>query len=204
MSSYVDIHSHILPQIDDGAKNEDMSFKMFHTAQRNGIAKIILTPHHKPMHHNANPQKIAELTQTLQQEIKKHGIEIELYTGNEIYYNSDILTLLEQKNVLTMANSDYVLVEFGPMDDFGYIRNGVYQILSGGYRPILAHAERYVAMRASTDCFERMIDMGCCIQINAGSIMGQFGFDTKIFTRRLLKKELVHFVARRTSSIHPQ
>lgn len=203
MSSYVDIHSHILPQIDDGAKNEDMSFKMFHTAQRNGIAKIILTPHHKPMHHNANSQKIAELTQTLQQEIKKHGIEIELYTGNEIYYNSDILTLLEQKNVLTMANSDYVLVEFGPMDDFGYIRNGVYQILSGGYRPILAHAERYAAMRASTDYFERMIDMGCCIQINAGSIMGQFGFDTKIFTRRLLKKELVHFVARRTSSIHP-
>ena len=204
MSSYVDIHSHILPQIDDGAKNEDMSFKMFHMAQRNGIAKIILTPHHKPMHHNANPQKIVELTQTLQQEIKKHGIEIELYTGNEIYFNSDILTLLEQKDVLTMANSDYVLVEFGPMDDFGYIRNGVYQILSGGYRPILAHAERYAAMGASTDCFERMIDMGCCIQINAGSIMGQFGFDTKIFTRRVLKKELVHFVARRTSSIHPQ
>lgn len=195
MSPYTDIHSHILPKIDDGAENLDMSLEMLRTAFDNGIRRIILTPHNKPMRHNAGPEKMKELTQALLTEMKKSNLEIELYNGNEIYYHSDILTLLEQKKALTLADSDYVLVEFGPMDDFAYIRRGIHQLLSGGYRPILAHVERYSALRATSGCIQELAAMGCCIQVNAGSIMGQYGLGTKLFTRKLLSKELVHFVA---------
>lgn len=195
MSSYIDIHSHILPQIDDGAKNIDMSIKMLRIAQQNGICSIILTPHNKPMHHNASPEKIGSLTDELQEAANKKEIAIRLYVGNEIYYRSNILEILEERKASTLADSMYVLVEFGPMDDFDYIRNGIYQLLSGGFRPILAHVERYGSVASSVERVRELVKMGCYIQINAGSVMGQYGFGTKKFTRQILKQGLVHFVA---------
>lgn len=195
MSSYIDIHSHILPQIDDGAKNIDMSIKMLRIAQQNGIYSIILTPHNKPMHHNASPEKIRSLTDEVQEAANKKEIAIRLYVGNEIYYRSNILEILEERKASTLADSMYVLVEFGPMDDFDYIRNGIYQLLSGGFRPILAHVERYGSVASSVERVRELVKMGCYIQINAGSVMGQYGFGTKKFTRQILKQGLVHFVA---------
>lgn len=195
MSSYIDIHSHILPQIDDGAKNIDMSIKMLRIAQQNGIRNIILTPHNKPMHHNASPEKIRSLTDGLQEAADRAGIEIRLYVGNEIYYRSNILEILDEKRASTLAESMYVLIEFGPMDDFDYIRNGIYQVLSGGYRPILAHVERYGSIASSVERVREIVNMGCYIQINAGSVTGQYGFGTKKFVRQILKQRLVHFVA---------
>lgn len=195
MSSYIDIHSHILPQIDDGAKNIDMSIKMLRIAQQNGIYSIILTPHNKPMHHNASPEKIRSLTDELQEAANKKEIVIRLYVGNEIYYRSNILEILDERKASTLADSMYVLVEFGPMDDFDYIRNGIYQLLSGGFRPILAHVERYGSVASSVERVRELVKMGCYIQINAGSVMGQYGFGTKKFTRQILKQGLVHFVA---------
>ncbi len=195
MSSYIDIHSHILPRIDDGAKNIDMSIKMLRIAQENEIHSIILTPHHKPMHHNAGPEKIRSLTKKLQEAADKEKIKIRLYVGNEIYYHSSILETLEEGRAAFMAESKYVLLEFDPMDDFDYIRQGVYRVLSGGYRPILAHAERYANIVSSVENVREMVKMGCYIQINAGSVMGQYGFGTKRFTRQILNRGLVHFVA---------
>lgn len=195
MSSYIDIHSHILPQIDDGAKNIDMSIKMLRIAQQNGICSIILTPHNKPLHHNASPEKIRSLTDDLQKAANRKEIPIRLYVGNEIYYRSNILEILEERKASTLADSMYVLVEFGPLDDFDYIRNGIYQLLSGGFRPIMAHVERYGCVASSLERVRELVKMGCYIQINAGSVMGQYGFGTKKFTRRILKQGLVHFVA---------
>lgn len=195
MGSYIDIHSHILPQIDDGAKNIDISKKMLCIAQQNGIRSMILTPHHKPMHYSAGPRTIKSLTGELQNMADREGIEIRLYTGNEIYYRSDILEILKERKALTLADSMYVLIEFSPMDGFDYIRNGIYQVLSGGYRPILAHVERYGSIAASMERVREIVNMGCYIQINAGSIMGQYGFGTKKFTRQILKQGLVHFIA---------
>lgn len=195
MEPYIDIHSHILPKIDDGAENIEMSLKMMEIAQENGIGKIILTPHNKPGHHNANPEKIWKLTEKLKSEAKARGVAVQLYTGNEIYYRSDIVEMLERKEACTMAGSSYVLLEFNPMDDFDYIRQGIYQVLSSGFRPILAHAERYESLTSSIKKVDGLVEMGCYIQVNAGSITGDNGFAGKHFTRLLLKRELVHFVA---------
>lgn len=195
MDSFIDIHSHFLPGIDDGAKKIENSMKMLHIAHESGTKMIILTPHNKPMHHNASPDTIRELAKKMQMDISKEGIDITLYTGNEIYYRSDILELLETGKVCTMADTSYILTEFNPMDDYDYIRKAVYKITSGGYQPILAHVERYINVCAEVIRVEELIKMGAYIQVNAGSIMGQYGFRTKNFTRRLLNQRLVHFVA---------
>ena len=195
MMRYIDIQSHLLPGIDDGAKNLEMSMEMFHIAAGNGIGQMILTPHNKPMHKNAGPAKIESMIQQLRECLKKEKIDIQLHAGNELYYRSDVLEELDEGKALTMAGSGYVLTEFGPMDDYEYIRRGIYKIMAGGYRPILAHVERYGSVCAKAERVEDLIAMGCYIQVNAGSIMGQYGFQTKVLTRRLLKQRLVHFVA---------
>lgn len=195
IGEFVDIHSHILPGIDDGAQDIEMSMRMLQIACDNGIKHIVLTPHYKPMHHNADKEKIRMLTDKLRGKVEEEGLEIKLYDGNEVYYHSEALMGLENDKVFRMADSSYVLVEFGPMDEFDYIRNGLYQLLSGGYRPIVAHAERYEKLFSKQEGIEDIIEMGCYIQVNAGSIMGGMGYRTKSYTKYLLKNKLVHFVA---------
>ena len=195
MNSLIDIHSHFLPGIDDGAKDFEISIQMLRIAEQNKIRKIILTPHNKPMHHNADASEIRRLTEKLQQKIQQEGMDIQLYTGNEIYYRSNVLELLDGGQICTMAASSYVLIEFNPKDDFDHIRNAVYQIVAGGYQPVIAHVERYENVCSHMDRIEELIEMGVYLQVNAGSIMGQYGFGIQILTRRLLRQRLVHFVA---------
>lgn len=195
MDSYIDIHSHILPQIDDGAKNFDVSMKMLRTAWADGIRKIIATPHYKPGHHNAGPEKIHSLITRIRREAEKEGIEAELYSGNEFYYHDGMFRKLDEGGAETLAGSSYVLIEFDPMEGFGYIRGGLYEALAHGWRPVLAHAERYSAILGKTENVEELVRLGSCIQVNAGSILGRTGPGAKQFAKRLLKERLVHFVA---------
>lgn len=195
MSSYIDIHFHILPGIDDGSEDLSTSMKMLRIAAKSGTTGLILTPHNKPGRHSADPFAIASLTEKLKREMAKENIDIKLYFGNEIYYRSGILEEIAVGKCLALADSDYVLTEFNPMDDYDYIRNGIYNLLTEGYRPVLAHVERYEKMNGRTDRVADLIEMGCYIQINAGSVMGAFGLGTKGFTRKLLAMDLVHFVA---------
>lgn len=195
MSGLIDIHSHILPGVDDGAEDSQVSIEMLQIAWKDGIRTIIFTPHYKPMRHNVSPATMKRMTEELFAKSKAQGMEFEFFMGNEIYYHNEIVNGLENGEICTLANSEYVLIEFNPMDEFDYIRNGIYQVMAGGYRPILAHAERYVCLLGKEERVEDLAQMGCYIQINTGSIMGNFGFTTKQFVKKLLKHRMVHFVA---------
>lgn len=195
MESYIDIHSHILPGIDDGSQDFDASIQMLKQASADGIAQIILTPHNKPARHNADPLIIESLLAELRKRMEDEGIAIKLHGGNELYYRNGLAEEIMDGKALTLAGSNYVLTEFNPMEDYDYIRYGVYSLIAEGYHPILAHAERYSKINGKANRVEDLIEMGCYIQVNAGSVMGVLGFQTKFFVRRLLKEQLVHFVA---------
>lgn len=195
MNAYIDIHSHILPQIDDGAENFDASMEMLRTAFRDGMEALILTPHYKPGHHNAEPQKIRMLMEKLEREMEKEGIDLKLYSGNEFYYHDEMFRRLEEKRACTLAGSSYILIEFSPMERFGGIRNGLYEALAHGWKPVLAHVERYVSILGKPEHVEELVRMGSCIQINAGSVLGKNGFGAKQFVKNLLREDLAHFVA---------
>ncbi len=191
----IDIHCHILPGVDDGAKSMEESLNMLRIAEHNAIHTILLTPHNKPGHHNIHTPRMNAYIRELQEQIRNIGLSIKLLGGNELYYRMELPQELKNGAARTMADSDYVLVEFDPMTDYDYLRNGVYDLMSEGYFPIIAHVERYRCLLDHLDRIEDLSGMGAYIQVNSGSIMGNTGFHVKSFTRKMLKQELVHFVA---------
>ena len=120
---YVDIHCHILPGVDDGAADNQISMEMLRIAWKDGIHHIILTPHNKPMRHNVSFKTMQKMSEQLLTEARQEGMEFSFTLGNEIYYRSDVVEEIENNRVCTMAGTSYVLVEFSPMDDFDYIKN---------------------------------------------------------------------------------
>ncbi len=195
MKELIDIHSHILPGVDDGADSFEMSMRMLKCAADDGISGMILTPHNKPGHRHTHLLEMACRADKLREMTAEEDIHIELYLGSELYYRSGLLEELESGLAGTMAGSRYVLVEFGPPSDFDYIRNGIYSLLTGGYYPILAHVERYQNVCSQKYGIDDLIEMGCYIQVNAGSIMGKSGSKVKRFVKNILKQRQVHFVA---------
>lgn len=195
MKNFIDIHSHILPGVDDGADSFEVSMQMLRYAAADGITGIICTPHNKPDRRHVPFSKLVSGVEKLREMMAEEAVSMELHIGSELYYRSGIMEEMRNDMARTMAGSQYVLVEFNPLADYEYLRNWIYTFLMGGYHPILAHAERYGNIITRKRGIEDLIDMGCCIQVNAGSITGSAGAGTKRFVRRLLKQRQVHFIA---------
>ena len=191
---YVDIHCHVLPGVDDGAQTLEESLEMLRIAAASGISHMILTPHYKKGRVGIPRERLGEEVSRLQAKAWEQGIDITLYPGTEIYYSSTLEDKLESGWLARMNDSEYVLVEFSPMESFSYIRNALEDIFSLGYHPILAHVERYRCMLGSVENVRSLHDMGCQIQVNAGSIAGEYGFTAKHFIKKLLKNRLVEYL----------
>lgn len=191
---YVDIHSHILPYMDDGSPNVSVTMEMLQIAWREGITDIIVTPHYKSGRFKGDRRQMLEIMDDMKLEMEKCGLSINLYPGNEIYYRSGLESRLEAGRLSTMNDTEYILVEFSPMEDFLYIRNAMEDIFGMGYTPIIAHVERYECMVRHPEYVRELKNMGCEIQVNAASIVGEVGFKIKRFTRRLIAERLVDYI----------
>lgn len=195
LDCYVDIHCHILPGIDDGAADLEMSQEMLIAASNDGIREIIVTPHSKGGRHNCGKEIIEARVNELQEWLDEKGISIKLYTGNEVLYRHEISNLLEEKKVFTLADSFYVLIEFYPEESFQTIRKAVSEVTMMGYYPIIAHIERYDALRKSDERVEELIELGAFMQVNANTICGKSGFGVKHKALSWIKKDYISFIA---------
>ena len=192
---YVDMHCHMMPGVDDGSQNVAMSYRMIEIAHEEGIDTCILTPHYKPGHRHVAPGEIGRFAKEMTARSAVQGMPVKFYAGNELMYFSEACDRLDEGIVCTLAGSDYVLVEFEPLDDEDRILAGLRQLIYAGYRPVLAHIERYECMMKSKNAWRLVADMGCLIQANTGSITGDFGHMAKVYTRMLLKEQALHFVS---------
>lgn len=190
-----DIHTHILYGVDDGSKNEKMSMDMLALAWEEGITDMILTPHYNPARWEFAPARHQEIIRHLEALCEERGIDIRFHLGCEMMWSSDCKDAMMRGEVQPMAGSDYMLVEFRPQTEFRVLRDAVQTIIQCGYNPIVAHVERYEAILSEPGRVEELRDLGALIQVNAGSIMGDFGKDTKKVARQLLKWEEVDFIA---------
>lgn len=195
MKNFIDIHSHILPGVDDGPDSYEMSMQMLRYAAGDGISAIICTSHNKPDRRHVSYPKVVSRVERLREMLAEEAVSIELHIGSELYYRNGIVEEMRKDMAGTMAGSRYILVEFDPLADYEYLRNGIYTFLMGGYHPILAHAERYRNVCARKCGIDDLIEMGCYIQVNAGSIIGKSGVGIKRSVGKLLKQRQVHFVA---------
>lgn len=192
---YIDIHSHILPGLDDGSRSIEQSLEMLRIAYEEGIDIIIATPHNMPGKGQPPLQSVIEQAETLQQLANQEEIPIDIVVGTEYYFREKVLYLLEEEAAITMNASEFVLVEFEPMVEKIYFRNAIRDILSTGYRPIVAHVERYANVMRDKSMLHDLKKMGALIQVNAASVIGDNGRVSKKDVKRLLKERLVDFVA---------
>lgn len=188
------MHCHILPGVDDGSRDMEMSLAMIKRAAEEGITHMVATPHYKRDHHNAGKEAIKDLVLKVQEAADKEKLPVKIYPGNEIMFFGDLEEAYEAEKFRTLNDSKYLLIEFYPDDDKDRIRKGVETVQRLGLRPVLAHAERFLVLRKDTDFLEYLKRMGTKIQVNASSITGDQGFGTKQYVKKLLKKGLVDFV----------
>lgn len=189
-----DIHCHILPGLDDGARDIQESLSMLRIAAAEGITDMIATPHFRAGGHSAPPERVLNALWEVQDAAAEQGIPIRLYPGNEIRYFDGLPQCLLERQALTLNRSQYVLVEFSPSDMFRTLHNGLGSILDAGYQPVLAHAERYECLRKDISNVEFLSGMGVQIQVNASAVTGKNGAAAKRYVHQLLGKGLVDYV----------
>lgn len=191
----IDVHSHILPGVDDGAADMEETIAMLKYAINDGITAFIATPHYHLGRRVASYDQIEKAYSSVLCEIKKQHLPIKVFLGNEIFCSDTAIEDISKKKAHTMHGTRYILLEFHPGHSYREIRHGIHYAIEEGYIPILAHAERYQVLLDDYKQVEELIDMGCYIQLNAGDIMGNDGWRVKHFCKKLLKEEDVHFIA---------
>lgn len=189
----LDIHCHIIPEVDDGASDSKEMKKMLQMEYTQGVRNLIVTPHFRYGMFETPLKQIKQQFQSVEQAAKQIGTDFRVYLGCELHSNMEITQLLHDGIVSTMADSRYVLIEFSENSRDSYVRERLYKLLSNGYKPIVAHIERYECTRKSLDFVEELVDMGALMQINADSILGKNGLGAKNYCRKLMKYDLLHF-----------
>ena len=191
----IDIHSHILHCVDDGSRCIEESMRMIKEAAQFGVTDLICSPHLRGEFKNTK-EKIFQNFSELKSQVEKDKILINLYLGQEIFVTSELFNKLKSGEAWTMANSNYLLLEFDFFKDTD-ICEVVYEVQRLGYKVIVAHPERYEHFTMET-AFE-LKDLGGLIQVNAESIVGKVKKPIKKLVKQMFKAGLVDFVA---SDVH--
>lgn len=190
---FADIHNHCLASVDDGATSEEMMYQMLDAAYADGTRLLCLTPHFYPGIFGDNREATLENFIKLRDYANQHYPQLQLYLGNELRYSPNCDAWLKDGLCRTLNETNAVLVDFPADASQNLITRGLEQLLSRGYLPVLAHAERYSSL--SADAIRDFRRNGIRIQINAGSLTGSWGWSTKLRARRLLRKRLVCMVS---------
>lgn len=202
----VDIHSHLIPNVDDGSKSVEETFMLIKEADRAGITDIILTPHYIVNSYEQNANTLILLKDKLQQILDKDKINVKLHIGMEVYITDNLIDLLKQNKLLTLANSKYLLMELPLNTHVQYEDIIIFKLIENNIVPIIAHPERYKFIQENPDKVEELIESGCLMQSNIGSILGIYGNHAKQTVKYLLKKDLIHFLGtdtHRKNTIYP-
>ena len=173
----IDIHSHVLPGVDDGAEDMEISIALADMAARSGVSGIVATPHCNIPDETDNyvSDELEQLWDTLDREIRRADIPVTLYRGMEIFATPRVPELLEQGLVWTLNETDYFLIEFSFREDPDFCTDLLRRCAAGGYRPVIAHPERYFFIQDDPELAYEWCVAGYGLQLNKGSLLGRFG-----------------------------
>ena len=195
MQGLIDMHCHIVPGVDDGAVDIDMAVRMLQMEYKNGVSAVIVTPHYRKGMFETPQRVIDHQFDKIHQIACRSRSGMKVYLGCEYHTNPDMTEDLRNGKRPTLAGSSYVLVEFSPAHGYSIIRNQVYALVSAGYRPIIAHAERYPCLVKEPKLIEELRELGAEMQLTSGSVLGKEGWGMKRFCMRLLKAKKVTYIA---------
>lgn len=183
MREICDVHSHVLPGVDDGPADLDETMSALEEAKRQHIDALIVTPHFHPGRYMVYAPQIFDALEKVRGECSRRNFDMILYPGQECYYYSGLVEQLNQKKILTLADSRYVLVEFEPDCPYSHLQFGVRELQSNGYVPVLAHFERYQCLQDQENILE-MREKGVLLQMNFDALLQRDG----LFHRRPWKQ----------------
>lgn len=195
----VDIHTHIIPEIDDGSKSVEQTFELFKEAVAVGMTDIILTPHYIKGYYETNTNIREYWVKSLQDTLNKLEIPINVYIGNEVYVCENMDELIDKNIVSCLNNSKYVLFELPMNSNIKYLDQIIFNIFNLDKVPIIAHPERYSYVQKNINIIKKLREQGVLFQSNYGSILNLYGESARKTLEKLLKEDLIDFLA---SDVH--
>jgi protein-tyrosine phosphatase len=188
-----DMHSHLIPGIDDGAKTIEDSIALIKRLHGLGYRKAITTPHIMSDFYKNTPEIIHAGLAKVRQAVANENIEMEIDAAAEYYLDDGFLDKLEHEKLLTFGNN-YLLFEISYINCPDNLKEIIFRMQVMGYKPIMAHPERYPFWFAKFDEYQSFRDQGVLLQINANSLSGYYGFEAKKTAEKLIEKEWVDLI----------
>ena len=192
---YTDIHCHVIWGVDDGAETEEEMLKMLREAAADGIDKIICTPHVTPGVYRFPQEDFDAHYATAEEYIRSEGLGITLYRGAELLYTDNTPRLLAEGKASTLAGSRYAMIEFSPTHSWDFIKGALQKVYRVGCIPVIAHMERYPAIKNLDQVRELRKKYGALVQINARTMTKKIPFFRRKFFDGLFNERLVDFIA---------
>ena len=196
MAGFIDIHHHIVWGMDDGPSRLEKSIAMLMKAHEDGIRYIIATPHAHAGNSTFNADMFYERLETLNYHCEAHQLDIRIFSGAEVYYSEGVVKWLAEGKIPTLAQSDYVLVEFWEDIPYKVLFDALRGLGNAGFIPVVAHAERYNCLAHQTDHIleiKRLLNVR--IQVNCSTILNQKGLRERFFVTWLLKNNAIDYIA---------
>ena len=192
----IDIHCHILPQIDDGSASLEESLEMARMAAFSGVTELAATPHFQGTADQLELLPvIREKYRTLRAAIEEARIPLTLRSGAEILCLPDTPELAVRHQLPTYEGTNYVLTEFYFDEAYAYMDQMLTELVDSGYRPVVAHPERYPVIQRDPSLLRRWARLGCALQLNKGSVLGAFGSRVEQTAHEILGMGLAHLLA---------
>lgn len=191
---YADLHIHALFSVDDGAKTVAEMQAMVDASYADGIRTLCVTPHYHPGYFGENHDKIDFAFSVLSAYVCQRYPEMELCLGNELRYSRDCISWLRSGQCHTLNGTQYVLVDFSETAEAQKISQGMERLLNAGYRPVLAHVERYRALWGKVSLIRSLQENGVLLQVDAQSLLGGFGYRTQLQSKHLMGEGFVMLI----------
>lgn len=190
----IDIHSHIIPGIDDGSKSMEMTLEMLRNAEKSGTKKIVATPHYLMEYGESTITEVKDHVQKINSIVNDEGINIEVYAGQEVYFTHKMINDYLEGNIGTINDSRYMLIELSMRSQEQDVFDTLYELQVRNIIPIIAHPERYKYIINKPSTINNFINEGYLFQMNAGSLQGIFGESIRKTAEILVSNGIYNFI----------
>lgn len=191
---FQDIHSHLLPGIDDGSPDVETSLALLRSLSEAGIKKFICTPHIIGDMYRNTPETVNGALRTLRNAVKKEGLDVELSAAAEYMLDDHFMELLRKNEPLLTLKKNIILTELNYSTVVDNLEEIAFEIITSNYQPIMAHPERYHYYHKNYDAYKRLKELGFSLQVNLLSLTGYYGKSVAKAARHLFNEKMVDFV----------
>jgi len=188
----IDMHSHLLFGVDDGPETMEGTMRMIEEAAAEGITQLVVTPHAYSPQYHVPVEEVKSQVRMISDIISAAGIELTLFTGQEVRIHEHLIENLLNKEILTLADSRYLLLELPTQHVPAYTVKIIQSLLEEGIVPIIAHPERNKGIAEKPERLERLVRHGALAQVTAGSLAGHFGKNVQKLSIQLIEANLIH------------